>query len=535
MSGIFVMTRISTIPNPAYNADAPPPTLLSRAVALFKRDLPYRFLNFINCKCKVAAPRGGDRNSPEYREQAYLRKLSKGRMNPLDAMLGLVRVTEIEGYKPFGKLDVSTYQARRMLENLSQESIPILSQHIQEIEKNFLEKATVSTRQEGPSPQEAGHLEFLKKLRDNHKCLAEKLMACARYEEEFLYVGDGDKVSSLEAALESAWHNIPKGKKTSHSPSDLIQKMIVQCKNELRGVRGTKEQKEFAKNLNSFHRSNEVSTGPLEKMLTQALRKVGIDDPHEIAQKRMVQLVKVPKDIQAKLLPPLPEAMWDVIDGVGSARHDLAQALKDIGQAAQAAKGHITVLDSMVVAIKIRNPGATDQQFEEAAYEHLSKVPKDRLIYFMAHADTIKSSEKTELVQNALRRLANTEVLDKIDEYFQDYGDKKWDAARDKIAALDHNELAIIADFFDRNPWISDFFQRLAAVKESAMSIAWIIQSVNELSHRQLGLTTPTSLSEAQKSDRERFLQIYDKNEGPAWHALYTFFEIPDEPAELPG
>ena len=303
-------------------------------------------------------------------------------------------------------------------------------------------------------------------------------------------------------------------------------------------MRGTKEQKEFAKNLNSFHRSNEVSTGPLEKMLTQALRKVGIDDPHEIAQKRMVQLVKVPKDIQAKLLPPLLEAMSDVIDGVGSARHDLAQALKDIGQAAQAAKEtqrHITVLDSMVVAIKSRNPGATDQQFEEAAYEYLTKFPKDQLIYFMAHVDTIKSSEKTELVQNALRRLANTEVLDRIDEYFQDYHDMNWDAARDKIAALDHNELAIIADFFDRNPWISDFFQRLAAVKESAMSIAWIIHSVNELSHRQLGLTTPTSLSEAQESDRERFLQIYDKKEGRAWHSLYTFFGIPDEPAELPG
>jgi hypothetical protein len=173
MSGIFVMTRISTIPNPAYNADAPPPTLLSRAVALFKRDLPYRFVNFINCQCKVAAPRG-DRNAPDYREQAYLRKLSKGRMDPLDAMLGLLRVTEIEGYKPFCKLEVSTYQARRMLDNLSQESIPVLSQHIEKIEKNIQEKGTV------PTPQQADHLEFLKKLRDNHKCLAEKLMPCAR-------------------------------------------------------------------------------------------------------------------------------------------------------------------------------------------------------------------------------------------------------------------------------------------------------------------------------------------------------------------
>lgn len=87
------MPRISTIANPAYNADAPAPTLLSRAVALFKRDLPYRFLNFINCKCKVAAPRGGDRNSPEYREQAYLRKLSKGRMDSIDTMLALVRLS----------------------------------------------------------------------------------------------------------------------------------------------------------------------------------------------------------------------------------------------------------------------------------------------------------------------------------------------------------------------------------------------------------------------------------------------------------
>jgi hypothetical protein len=154
------MPRISTIANPAYNPV--PPNLLSRAAALFKRDLPYRFLNFINCKCKVAAPRGGDRNSPEYREQAYLRKLSKGRMNPLDAMLGLVRVTEIEGHKPFCKLEVSTYQARRMLDNLSQESIPVLSQHIQKIEKNFREKGTVSTRQEGPTPQEADIWNFLR-------------------------------------------------------------------------------------------------------------------------------------------------------------------------------------------------------------------------------------------------------------------------------------------------------------------------------------------------------------------------------------
>jgi hypothetical protein len=531
------MTRISNIPNPAYNADASSPTLLSRA-AKFKSDLSYGFFNLINCKCKVASPRGGDRNSPEYREQAFLRKLSKGKMDSIDTMLALVRLTEDKDYQPFSKLNVTAYQAGRMLDNLQAngELITAVNNRIKEI------KHTRDTHNITLSGPQTDYLNCLERLRDSHERLARELMKCARYEKKDLPVPENKTENNmrLEWALGNVWMTLPKDGKTN--PYGLLQKWLVEQKDLRREAFGTKAQKEFAKNLklvrDHFTDTHQIWTDPLSKMLTQALRKIGIDDPYEIVQKRMVQLVEVPKDIQAKLLPPLLEAMSDVIDGVGSARYDLAQALRDIDRAAQAVKEtqhHITVLDSMVVAIKSGNSRATDQQFEESAYEYLSKFPKDQLIYFMAHVDTIKSSEKTELVQNALRRLANTEVLDTIDEYFQDYRDKNWDAARDKIAALDHNELAIIADFFDRNPWISDDFQKLADVKESAMSIAWIIHSVNELSHRQLGLTTPTSLSEAQKSDRERFLQIYDKNEGRAWHALYTFFGIPDEPAELPG
>jgi hypothetical protein len=520
------MTHITNIRNPVYNSEATPPSFLSRAAALFKRDLPYRFLNLINCQCKVPRPRG-DRSTPEYREQAFLRKLSKGRMEPLDAMLGLVRLTEIQGYKPFGKLALSTYQAQRMLDNLSQKSIPVLSQHIEEIEKTLREKDAVRTT------QQADHLRFLKQLRDNHKYLAEKLMACAGYEQEFLAVGDDDKVSALDSALTQVWLNIPKGEEAPYSPSGLFQKKIVQYKDVLRGLKGTKGQKNFAKNLKSFRKdfskTNEISTSPLSKMLTQAMRTAGLDHSDDIVQERMEQLAGIPKRIQARLLPPLLEAMSDVVDGVGSARSDLAQALRDIRGAIEEMHHNITVLDDMVAAIKIRNASATDQQFEEAAYERLTKFPKNQLRYLMVHFESVKSSEKAELVQNALRRLADIEVLDTIDGCFQDYSDKNWDAALAEIAGLDDNRLAIIAAFFDRNPWIPDFFQNLAVHKESAVPLAWIIHGVNQLSHRQLGLTTPTSLSEAQKSDRARFVEICDRNGGQAWRALHAFFDVSRE------
>jgi hypothetical protein len=135
-------------------------------------------------------------------------------------------------------------------------------------------------------------------------------------------------------------------------------------------------------------------------MLTQALRKVGIDDPHEIAQERMEQLVEIPKDIQAKLLPPLLEAMSDVIDGVGSAKHDLAQALFEIREAGTETE---------------RN-----KQYGREAYEKLNALPHEDKINLMAHVDDLKSSVNMRFMQTSLRNMANIAVLVTIDEYYKD-------------------------------------------------------------------------------------------------------------------
>lgn len=91
----------------------------ARAAAKFMRgvkDLQYRFLNATNWKCKTAPPRDG-LTPAEFREQDFLRKLSKGRMDPLDSMLGLVRLTDVQP-NAFSDLAVTRHQAQRMLDNL---------------------------------------------------------------------------------------------------------------------------------------------------------------------------------------------------------------------------------------------------------------------------------------------------------------------------------------------------------------------------------------------------------------------------------
>jgi hypothetical protein len=91
----------------------------ARAAAKFMRgvkDLQYRFLNATNWKCKTAPPRDG-LTPAEFREQDFLRKLSKGKMDPLDTMLGLVRLTDVQP-NAFSDLAVTRHQAQRMLHNL---------------------------------------------------------------------------------------------------------------------------------------------------------------------------------------------------------------------------------------------------------------------------------------------------------------------------------------------------------------------------------------------------------------------------------
>jgi hypothetical protein len=248
-------------------------------------------------------------------------------------------------------------------------------------------------------------------------------------------------------------------------------------------------------------------------MLTQALRKVGIDDPHEIAQERMEQLVEIPKDIQAKLLPPLLEAMSDVIDGVGSAKHDLAQALFEIREAGTETE---------------RN-----KQYGREAYEKLNALPHEDKINLMAHVDDLKSSVNMRFMQTSLRNMANIAVLVTIDEYYKDCLAGNVDAMLKKIEALDKNRLAIIANFFDRYPWIPPFFEDLARRNAEAAPLFSIINDLDVTSHERLGLPITTSATEDHKADFNRYQGIA-MTEGP-WHALYTFFGIPGEPAELPG
>ncbi len=514
-----VVSRINTgIKNPAIGQSDLYPTSGSKAAragASFMRgvkELQYRFLNATNWKCKTAPPRGNS-GSAEFREQDFLRKLSKGKMDSLDTMLGLVRLTEVNP-NAFSELKVSRHQAQRMLDNLEAhgELFSVLQAHI---------KSSYSDRiNHGPQ-----HLKFLKQLNGNFERLAEQLMDRARYRGETLAVDvDDRRQSQLDWVVNNTW--IPLHQSVTAAPGKIFQQELLRAKDKRRELSGTKAQKDFALDLKEarevFKVYNAIPPESLRNMLTGALRKVGVDAPDQIVQKNVDWLTKAPRHSQAKLLPPLLEAMSDVIDGVGSARYDLKRALDDIKKAGRQTDDHIMRLNELAVSIAMGRP-ANDEQFVERAKEHLRSRPQTEQVSFLTLVDVKSTSSASPLIQKALRSLADETVLDLIAEFYTDFGQHEDpDALVSKIDTLSDDSLLVIADFFDRNPWVASSFKEAAAGKVEGPLLSSLIAGFDDLAHVNFEREKPTSLSPQQEQDRKIYLRKVEET-GDAWKALCSF------------
>jgi hypothetical protein len=459
---VSVVPRISTgIQNPAIGQSDLYSTSGSRAAragANFMRgvkELQYRFLNATNWKCKTAPPRGS-LGPAEFREQDFLRKLSKGKMDPLDTMLGLVRLTDVKP-NAFAQLKVTRHQAQRMLDNLEAhgELFSVLQAHIRSPYSELIDRGPV-------------HLKFLNQLNGNFERLAKQLMDRARYSGETLAVDVDDcREPQLNWVMNKTWMALHKS--VTAAPGEIFQQELLRAKDERRELSGTKAQKEFVLDLKEarevFKEYNVIPPEPLRNMLTRALRKVGVDAPDRIVQKNVHLLTEAPTHRHAKLLPPLLEAMSDVIDGVGSARYDLKRAMQEIAKAA--------------------------------------KDPSDRSPDVMA--------------------------LDLINEHYENhytYGRDLNDVRRD-LSEIEDESLRNFARFIVRYPWVPGFFSTLAEIKPSAKPLSAIMEQLCVTAAERLDWQIPTELFDNQEEDFKRFLS--DFRGGDSWHEIYRFFGVPDE------
>jgi hypothetical protein len=401
----------------------------ARAAAKFMRGvkaLQYRFLNTTNWKCKTAPP--GDNLTPaEFREQDFLRKLSKGRMDPLDSMLGLVRLTDVQP-NAFSDLAVTRHQAQRMLDNLVAHGEIYAMLH-------------EGSEQKGP------HQAFFQKLEQDYETLVTELMKCAgsRDEEHQPVPVAGD--SSFDTVKILAGFRSAVG--DTRSSAKILEEQLVLAKDLRREFDGTPKQKEFAKQLaevkDTFKRYNEIRPKPLTKMMTSALRKVGVDAPDSIVQTNVKWLTKVPKHIQASLLPPLLEAMSDVIDGTGSAKHDLKRALDAVKRAAKHTEQHIIQLNKLAVSIAMQKL-RTDKEFVQLAEKHLRSLSPEERMRFSTQVDTKSTTSVAPLLQTAVQNLANEAALDLINQYYLDHRKgEDLNAVCQKIRELDDDSLIVIA------------------------------------------------------------------------------------------
>jgi hypothetical protein len=483
----------------------------ARAAAKFMRgvkDLQYRFLNATNWKCKTAPPRDG-LTPAEFREQDFLRKLSKGRMDPLDSMLGLVRLTDVQP-NAFSDLAVTRHQAQRMLDNLDAHGEIYAMLH-------------EGSEQKGP------HQAFFQKLEQDYETLVTKLMMFAgssKDEHQPVPVAGDSRLDTVKilAGFRSAVGD-------TRSSAKILAEQLVLAKDLRREFDGTREQKEFAAQLaevkDTFKRYNEIRPKPLTKMMTSALRKVGVDAPDSIVQTNVKWLTKVPKHIQASLLPPLLEAMSDVIDGTGSAKHDLKRALDAVKRAAKHTQQHIIRLDNLALSIAMQEL-RTDTEFVQLAEKHLRSLTYEARMRYLTQADTKPTISVAPLLQRAVQNLANEAALDLINEYYLDYTKgEDLNAVCQKIRALDDDSLIVIAWFFDRNPWIPAYFYDLAANQPIAQPLSAIINEFGNTASKRLGYETPTEMLDSQYEDLKRFFRDFPIQN--PWGDLYSFFVVPDE------
>jgi hypothetical protein len=327
------MSRIDTgIANT--NCLPKPSTIRGRAAVRWK-NLASRFFNATNWKCKVAPP-GDGLSMPEFRKGDLLRKLSKGQMDPLDTMLGLLRLTSIQS-EPLSQLKISQYQAQRMLDNLQAhgEMFTVLKEHIEALE-------SLDVRLSIGDPV-TKYLDGLKRVLGNYEHLAQQVMSRAGHSNAALEVQiDPDHAARLRHALDRAWAKYL----TEQAPDafSAVERMLLRGKDERRAMTGTHAQKKFARDLehvrDTLDKHHVIADAEIRNLLTRALRKAWGEVSDRFVDKIVCSLGMLPEHIFAKRLPPLLEAMSDVIDGVGSAKRDFRRALLDIARAAKEAQQH---------------------------------------------------------------------------------------------------------------------------------------------------------------------------------------------------
>jgi len=438
-----------------------------------------------------------------------LRKLSKGRMDPLDSMLGLVRLTDVQP-NAFSDLAVTRHQAQRMLDNLDAHG-------------EIFVMLREGSENGGP------HQKFFQDLKQNYHSLVTQLMKCAgsRDKEHQPVPVAGDRFDTVRIL---AGFGSAVGVDTRR-PAIILAEQLVLEKDLRRELDGTPKQKEFAAQLaevkDTFKRYNEIRPELLTEMMTSALRKVGVDAPDSIVQTNVEWLTKVPKHIQASLLPPLLEAMSDVIDGTGSAKHDLKRALDAVKRAAKHTQQHIIRLDNLAVSIAMQEL-RTDTEFVQLAEKHLRSLTYEARMSFLTQVDTKSTVSAALPLQKAVQNLANEAALDLINQRYLDYNEgEDLNAVCQKIRALDDDSLIVIAWFFDRNPWMPAYFYDLAAKQPIAQPLSAIINEFGNTASERLGYETPTEISGSQDKDLKRFFRDFERLN--PWDDLYSFFGVPDE------
>ena len=434
------------------------------------KDLQYRFLNATNWKCKTALPRDG-LTPAEFREQDFLRKLSKGRMDPLDSMLGLVRLTDVQP-NAFSDLAVTRHQAQRMLDN------PVAHGELFHALSVEIDRSS-----------QAGYGGFLREIKENYETLVKELMARAGYKgKEFKPVVDEASSPQLVQAMERARGAIITADRRDHAV--ILQKALVEAKDEKSTPRYPRAE--------GIRRAARGSQGYLQKIQRDPAQAAHENDDKRSAQGRgrcakldcaeECQVVDQSAEAYSgKSLPPLLEAMSDVIDGTGSAKHDLKRALDAVKRAAKHTQQHIIRLDNLAVSIAMQEL-RTDTEFVQLAEKHLRSLTYEARMRYLTQADTKPTISVAPLLQTAVQNLANEAALDLINQRYLDYTKgEDLNAVCQKIRALDDDSLIVIAWFFDRNPWIPAYFDDLAAKQPNAQPLSAIINEFGNTASKRLG------------------------------------------------
>jgi hypothetical protein len=201
--------------------------------------------------------------------------------------------------------------------------------------------------------------------------------------------------------------------------------------------------------------------------------------------------------------------------------------------ASRETRKHVENLKKLASTIRAEYPHASQGEIVSRVQDHLRSLSFQERIDLLTKADVVAQTFDANLLRNAMRRLADETALDLIDKYNLDYHQSKGlNAVRQRLKEIDDSCLMVIAEFFERNPWVPAYFNGLTRTEPDARPLSAIITALGKNADERLGSKLPMTLSDSQKEDFTRFVE---RSAGlNPWHDLYSFFGIPDEP-EIPA